>query len=83
MNKKVLTNYRIDADSAEDSNQSSRLGGAKVLTQVRISPNESKIATEREKSQPRLDVLKNAHGVITALVVTCGCGEEITILLEY
>lgn len=82
MNRKIITNYHIQADPAEsaDPKQPSH---ARVLSQARISDGEQKIASQREKNQPRIDVLKNAHGVITTLVITCGCGEEITILLDY
>jgi hypothetical protein len=82
MNRKVITNYRIDnPDPATESPKNSPT--AKVIAQPTISTSERKISPAHEKGQPKLHVIKNAHGVVTSLQITCVCGEEITVLLDY
>jgi hypothetical protein len=83
MNQKVITNYRILNPSSESGPEPKPASNQRVIAQARISETAQPITSQREKNQPKLDVVKNAHGVITALIVTCGCGEEITLLLDY
>jgi hypothetical protein len=78
MTRKIITNYTIDEDNAPPQPNHKR-----VLSQAHIQETEAVIPSHHGKEPAHIDVLKNAHGVITTIVVTCGCGEEITILLDY
>jgi len=80
----IIRHYviRDDGNKAKDKEASPpRI----IKSQQAETDSTRKIETEKARAnlQPRIELRKDDHGILTAIDVTCSCGQTFTIRLEY
>ncbi len=84
--KKIIKQYKIEGDDKIPAPSAMTGSAANIIKKASITTQNREIKSSDVKDKkpvPTLKVNKNEHGIITTLEITCACGEQILIALDY
>ncbi|MCD4827955.1 MAG: hypothetical protein K8R90_00810 [Candidatus Cloacimonetes bacterium] len=57
----------------------------KIITKAHVEAEARSIDVNnaQQDKQPEIEIHKDEHGILSAIDVTCSCGQSFTIILEY
>lgn len=85
--KRIIKNYTLKSDPKSVENKAGFTHFPKVIINPDVTPKERVITNrppeDQKQKEPRIELQKDSHGVITAIHVECTCGEKFSIQMEY